>query len=267
MDPPHQRRCDPAVKAMLLGLGISVAVALFAVACAHSRTGGHDRAEGDRQPAPSAPPDPYSDNRLRMVERQIRARGILNPRVLKAMEEVPRHLFVPHEGLGESYEDHPLPIGMGQTISQPYIVAFMTEQARPLETDRALEIGTGSGYQAAILAKLVKEVYTVELLEPLGKSAEGRLKSMGYSNVRFRVGDGWKGWPEHEPFDVILVTAAAEEVPAALVGQLAPNGRMVIPIGTRMGVQDLILLEKDGRGRTSRRNLLPVRFVPLVRSD
>jgi protein-L-isoaspartate(D-aspartate) O-methyltransferase len=203
----------------------------------------------------------YRAERLRMVDSQIRARGVSDPRVLDAMESVPRHLFVP-EGLRRgAYSDEPLPIGDGQTISQPYIVAYMTE-ALGLEGDeRVLEVGTGSGYQAAVLARLAAEVFTVELIEGLAQKAQDILRSLGIGNVRFRVGDGSKGWPEEAPFDGIIVTAAAARVPAALEAQLGPSGTMVIPVG--IDYQELLLIRKTKKG-LKRQPLLPVRFVPLV---
>lgn len=203
--------------------------------------------------------------RQRMVREQLAARDIGDPGVLKAMQMVERHRFVPESYRYLAYEDSPLPIGLGQTISQPYIVALMTQEIRPREGQRVLEIGTGSGYQAAILSCLVKEVYTVELLEELGEKARLRLQALGYRNVRCRVGDGWKGWPEAAPFDAILVTAAPDEVPAALVEQLAPGGRMIVPVGPREGIQTLLRIEKDGKGIPRQTGLIPVRFVPLVK--
>ena len=212
-----------------------------------------------------APPDSFEAARERMVSRQIEARDVKDRRVLAAMRSVPRHLFVPLSEQGSAYDDHPLSIGYGQTISQPYIVALMTELARPGAGDRALEVGTGSGYQAAILSRLVKEVYTIEILPPLGEVAARRLKNLGYSNVRVRVGDGYEGWVEAAPFDVILVTAAPEKVPAPLLDQLRTGGRMVIPVGPIRDVQSLQLIEKDDRGRIIIRDMLPVQFVPLTR--
>ncbi len=200
-----------------------------------------------------------------MVRDQIEARGITHPRVLAAMRHVPRHLFVPEAYRRQAYEDHPLPIGLGQTISQPYIVAFMTEAAAPDAQDRVLEIGTGSGYQAAVLAEIVSEVYTIEILPELADQARERLSRLGYENVWVKTGDGYLGWPEHAPFDAIIVTAAPEQVPAPLIDQLAPAGRMVIPVGPRGDVQSLRLIEKAEDGTISERELLPVRFVPLVR--
>lgn len=202
--------------------------------------------------------------RLRMVETQIRKRGIKDPRVLGALETVPRHHFVPAEAIEYAYDDHPLRIGEGQTISQPYIVALMTETAALKPTDRVLEIGTGSGYQAAVLSMLVEAVYTIEIVEELGRAADNRLNGLGYDNVYVRIGDGYKGWPEKAPFDAILVTAAPDEVPPALIDQLAEGGRMVIPVGTNH--QELLLLEKKD-GVATRTTITAVRFVPMVHGD
>jgi protein-L-isoaspartate(D-aspartate) O-methyltransferase len=200
--------------------------------------------------------------RQRMVQQQLMARGIHEERVLAAMAKVPREEFVPPSSRVESYEDGPLPIGQGQTISQPYIVAFMTEQLQPKRNDRVLEVGTGSGYQAAILAELVAEVYTIEIIEPLAKSAEAALQRLGYKNVHVKTGDGYKGWPEHAPFDSITVTCAPDHVPQPLVDQLKEGGRMIIPVGA-FGDQELYLLEKKD-GELQRRAVLPVRFVPMT---
>jgi protein-L-isoaspartate(D-aspartate) O-methyltransferase len=180
------------------------------------------------------------------------------------MRTVPRHFFVPPALQHLAYEDTSLPIGAGQTISQPYIVALMTELAHPAGGDRALEVGTGSGYQAAILSSLVAEVYTVEIVESLGKEARRRLRSIGCRNVEVRIGDGYAGWPEKAPFDVILVTAAPEVVPEALLSQLRIGGRLVIPVGPAGEMQSLRLLEKDSTGAMLSRDVLPVRFVPMV---
>ena len=209
----------------------------------------------------------FATARLRMVDDQLKAfdRGITNRAVLDAMASVPRHEFVPANVRRDAYEDHPLPIGYGQTISQPYIVALMTELARPAPADRALEVGTGSGYQAAVLSRLVAKVFSVELVDPLAQSAAATLRRLGYANVTVRSGDGYLGWPEEAPFDIILVTAAPEAVPPALVAQLRPGGRLVVPVGRVWDVQDLQLIEKDAAGRTSTRSVIPVRFVPLIR--
>ena len=190
------------------------------------------------------------------------SRGVHDGRVLAAISKVPREEFVPQDSRAASYADQPLPIGYGQTISQPYIVAFMTEQLHLSSGDRILEIGTGSGYQAAILAELVSEVYTIEIIEPLAKTAEATLQRLGYKNVQVKVGDGYKGWPEHAPFDAIIVTAAPDHVPQPLVDQLKEGGRMIIPVGQRFA-QELYLLEKKN-ARLQQSAVLPVRFVPMA---
>lgn len=200
----------------------------------------------------------------RMVREQIEARGVADTRVLQAMRAVPRHEFVPPSLTGQAYEDYPLPIGLGQTISQPYIVALMTELLAPRKEDRVLEIGTGSGYQAAVLAEIVRQVYTIELLEPLGREAAARLARLGYANVEARVGDGYQGWPERSPFDSIVVTAAAPGIPPALVAQLKIGGKLVIPVGAMSEVQELLVVTRRADGGTDIRRVLPVRFVPLV---
>jgi protein-L-isoaspartate(D-aspartate) O-methyltransferase len=184
--------------------------------------------------------------------------------ILAAMRQVPRHELVPESVRNEAYEDRPLPIGHGQTISQPYIVALMTQLARPAKHHVVLEVGTGSGYQAAVLSPLVAKVFSIEIVEPLAKQAGDRLRALGFENVSVRHGDGYKGWPEHGPFDSIVVTAGASHVPAPLVEQLKPGGRMVIPVGGAAAVQYLTLIEKDEAGRVHTRSLLPVRFVPLT---
>jgi protein-L-isoaspartate(D-aspartate) O-methyltransferase len=206
----------------------------------------------------------FTGLRHEMVDRQIRARGVKDPRVLGAVEKVPRHLFVPAPLKHAAYGDHPLPIGEGQTISQPYIVAFMTEALDLKPDDKVLEIGTGSGYQAAVLAELVQEVYTIEIVEELGRRAQGLLEQMGYRNVHVRIGDGYRGWPEEAPFDAIMVTAAPDEIPERLVSQLKEGGRLVLPVGKSGGVQELILGRKVG-GRLKTETLMAVRFVPMVK--
>jgi len=199
-----------------------------------------------------------------MIQEQLLGAGrdITNARVLAVMEKVPRHEFVPEQYRNRAYEDGPLPIGYDQTISQPYIVAFMTEQLDPKPTDRVLEIGTGSGYQAAVLAQLVAEVYTIEIIEPLARRAETDLKRLGYTNIHVRAGDGYQGWPEAAPFDAIIVTCAPEKVPPPLVEQLRDGGRMIIPVGP-MGDQELVLLRKQGK-QLEKHAVLPVRFVPMT---
>ncbi len=211
---------------------------------------------------PSAPSD-FAVERERMVQQQLRTRGIKDERVLAAMAKVPREEFVPQDSRAASYDDGPLPIGYDQTISQPYIVAFMTEQLRPKPSDRVLEVGTGSGYQAAILAELVADVYTIEIVEPLAKNAEATLPRLGYKNIHMKVGDGYKGWPEEAPFDAIIVTCAPDKVPQPLIDQLKDGGRMVIPVGERFA-QQLYLLEKKN-GQLKESVSLPVRFVPMMR--
>jgi protein-L-isoaspartate(D-aspartate) O-methyltransferase len=199
--------------------------------------------------------------RAEMVTTQLRGRDITDPRVLEAMGRVERHRFVPDALRTEAYDDHPLPIGHGQTISQPYIVAFMTQALRVEPQHRVLEIGSGSGYQAAILAELAKEVYTIEIVAPLGESAAKTLKALGYANVQVRVGNGYLGWPEAAPFDRIIVTAAPDDVPAALVEQLRVGGIIAVPVG--VGDQELRILRRTDTGLETI-TTLPVRFVPMV---
>ncbi len=209
--------------------------------------------------------DRYATLREQMVARQIEARGIRNPLVLAAMRRVPRHEFVPPDWRDSAYGDWALPIGEGQTISQPYIVAFMTEAIDPSPQDRVLDVGTGSGYQAAVLAEIVREVYTIEINPVLAARARQTLTRLGYKNIYFRVGDGWLGWPEMAPFDGIVVAAAASEVPPALIEQLAPNGRLVMPVGDGF-LQHLVLVIKHADGSVERKIALPdVRFVPLIK--
>jgi protein-L-isoaspartate(D-aspartate) O-methyltransferase len=198
-----------------------------------------------------------------MVEKQLRPRGIDDPRVLRAMAKVPREKFIAKELEASAYEDRPLPIGFGQTISQPYIVAFMTQALKPKPTDRVLEIGTGSGYQAAVLSELVAEVYTIEIVRPLAQRAATVLNALGYKNVLVKGADGYKGWPEHAPFDAIIVTAAPDHVPQPLVDQLKEGGRMVIPVG-KTYAQELQVLEKHD-GVVKQTAAIPVKFVPLTR--
>ena len=225
-------------------------------------------------PLPAPARDRYVDQRDRLLDeivREIRAtardtgRDKLSDPVLRAMRTVPRHRFVPPELAGEAYRDVPLPIGRGQTISQPTVVALMTELLEPRPDARVLEIGTGSGYQAAVLAECVAKVYTIEIVAPLGERARRQLQELGYRNVEVRIGDGYKGWPEAAPFDAIIVTAAPDHVPQPLVDQLAPKGRMVIPVGSRYGTQNLLVITKDADGRAVTRRTIEVRFVPLTR--
>jgi protein-L-isoaspartate(D-aspartate) O-methyltransferase len=214
----------------------------------------------------------YAKERAALVE-EVRIWGKRDPppgkqsfdeKVLSALNEVRRDEFVPRNARGEAYANHPLPIGHGQTISQPYIVALMTDLVEPEGDDVVLEIGTGSGYQAAVLAKLVKKVYSIEIIEPLAKSASERLDRLGYGNVETRLGDGYYGWEEHAPFDAIVVTAAASHVPPPLIQQLKPGGRMVIPVGGRFMLQYLLLIEKTNDGEILTRQITAVRFVPLT---
>ena len=222
-----------------------VLVAFFALGC-HVQNG--------------TPYDGYAEARERMVRDQIAGRGVHDPRVLAAVGHVPRHELVPDAMREHAYEDRPLPIGRDQTISQPYVVAYMTEQLRLRGDERVLEIGTGSGYQAAVLAELAREVYSIEIVEELGERARADLARLGYSNVHVRVGDGYRGWPEQAPFDAIIVTAAPGHVPQPLIDQLAVGGRLVLPVG---GLdQELLRIERDATG-IRREHLIGVRFVPM----
>ncbi len=204
------------------------------------------------------------NERAKMVSRQIEARAVKDPNVLAAMRVVPRHAFIRPAEQRHAYADTPLPIDMDQTISQPYIVAFMTEALRLNHDSKVLEIGTGSGYQAAICAEIVQKVYTIEIVEELAKSAKKRLKELGYPNVFVRAGDGYFGWPEHGPFDAIIGTAAAGRIPQPLLDQLKPGGRMILPHGSPRGFQYLVLITKDKDGKLHRSNVMPVRFVPMT---
>jgi len=221
----------------------------------------------------SAEAQDYAAQRSRMVAQieqmygETRAEtglAAIAPQVRAALLKVERHRLVPSEQAHLAYRNHPLPIGHSQTISQPYIVALSTDLLAPAPGHVVLEVGTGSGYQAAVLAETVKQVYTIEIVEALGREAESRLKALGYRNIEVRVGDGYKGWPEKAPFDGIVVTAAAPRVPQALVDQLKPGGRMVIPVGERWEVQQLLLVVRKPDGTVEQKNVLPVRFVPLV---
>lgn len=211
---------------------------------------------------PSPEEERFAVARQHMVEEQLRTRDIVSSKVLGAMGRVPREKFVPREMWGQAYADFPLPIGLGQTISQPYIVALMTQLARPSPESRALEVGVGSGYQAAVLAELCKDVYGIEILPSLAESANERLHSLGYHNITVRCGDGYWGWPEQGPFDIILVAAAPDHVPQPLIDQLAPGGRMILPVGH--GFQELLLIRKRHDGTVDRQNVAPVQFVPMT---
>ncbi len=206
----------------------------------------------------------YAERREAMVAFTIEERGVLDETVLQAMRKVPRHEFVSEDLRGNAYEDRPLPIGMGQTISQPYIVAYMTELLELEPEAKVLEIGTGSGYQAAVLAEIIEDVYSIEIFEELGRLAGERFQRLKYENVNSRVGDGYHGWEEFAPFDGIIVTCAADHIPPPLIKQLKPGGRMVIPVGGVFQVQRLMLVMKDKEGKVSSKNMLPVRFVPLL---
>lgn len=217
--------------------------------------------ESQRDAAPGADPG-MALLRRRMVETQIRARGVTDPRVLQAMLDVPRHLFVPAAEVGQAYEDHPLPIGSGQTISQPYVVALMTRLLDLAPQARVLEIGTGSGYQSAVLSRLAAEVWSIEIVPDLAGRALGVLARLGYDNVHVRIGDGYRGWPEAAPFDAVLLTAAPLSVPPPLLAQLKAGGRMVLPLGGHD--QDLLLLTKSASGAVREEKVIPVRFVPMT---
>ncbi len=210
-------------------------------------------------------PDNMQELRERMVKKQIEARGINDKKVIRAMLKVERHKFVPEPFVKHAYEDRPLPIGEGQTISQPYIVAFMTEVLDLDSSKRVLEIGTGSGYQAAVCAEICDSVYTIEIIDVLGKRAAEVLKECGYTNVAVKIGDGYKGWKEHAPFDAVIVTCAPSHVPQPLIDQLAEGGKLIIPVDVALG-QDLVLLTKE-KGEIKRKSVLPVRFVPMTKED
>ena len=214
------------------------------------------------EPKPPADSDPFAAARRRMVKRHLEGRGIKDPRVLEAFRTVPRHLFLPPETQRHAYDDESIPIGEGQTITPPFDVAFMTEKLEPKPTDKVYEVGTGSGYQAAILSRLVKDVYSVEIKEKLGKRAAEVLKKVGYTNVHTRVGDGYAGWPSEAPFDAIIVTCAPEHIPPPLVEQLKEGGRMVIPLGDRFNQTVYLMTKKNGK--LTGRELRPTLFVPMT---
>ena len=207
----------------------------------------------------------YQAEREKMVAHQIVARGVSDPLVIKTMTRTKRHLFVPERYWDMAYDDHPLPIGYGQTISQPYIVAYMTEALKLTGDEKVLEVGTGSGYQAAVLAGIVDQVYSVEIIDELHQSAKTALHDHGYDKVRLKSGDGYYGWDDQAPFDAIIVTCAADHVPPPLIKQLKEGGRLIIPVGPPGGIQTLLLVEKEQNGQVTRHDLLPVRFVPLTR--
>jgi protein-L-isoaspartate(D-aspartate) O-methyltransferase len=210
--------------------------------------------------------DPWAARREAMVRGDIAGRGVTHPGVLRVMRATPRHLFVPPESRELAYNDHPLAIGYGQTISQPYIVAYMTELLEPARTQKVLEIGTGSGYQTAVLSPLAGHVYSIEIVPELARDAAALLGKLGYKNVTVRHGDGYRGWPEQAPFDRIILTAAPPDVPPALIEQLKPGGKLVAPVGRGFG-QELVVIGKDRAGKLTRRAVLPVRFVPMVPAE
>jgi protein-L-isoaspartate(D-aspartate) O-methyltransferase len=244
------RRAVPAVFFLALG----VAALMAAAGCDLQGKGAPN--------VQATPTNGDAARRARMVETQIVSRGVRDPRVLEAMRKVPRHLFVAPGERAHAYEDHPLPIGGSQTISQPYIVALMTELLALPPKARVLEIGTGSGYQSAVLSDIAAEVYSIEILPDLARSAAATLKELGYANVTVKEGDGYRGWPEHAPFDGIIVTAAPEKIPEPLVEQLAPGGRMVIPVGGFF--QELKVFTREADGTISEKAIIPVRFVPMT---
>ena len=218
-------------------------------------------------PAQQAGPDTLAEARARLVAERLVPNGIRDSATLAAMRSVPRHEFVPPELRHQAYENVPLPIGLNQTISQPYVVAAMTQLVRPSKGLRVLEVGTGSGYQAAVLAAAGCRVWTIEIFEELASTAAARLRRLGYAGVTVRHGDGYAGWPEEAPFDAIVVTAGADSIPPPLLEQLAPGGRLIMPVGDPRVYQRLVLAEKDSAGRIATRELEPVRFVPLLRGE
>jgi protein-L-isoaspartate(D-aspartate) O-methyltransferase len=241
---------------------IAVALAMMGVLACQPQNASNQQPASGRKSESAADDDFAARDRQRMVEEQLRGRDITNERVLAAMERVPRHLFVPERLRDAAYDDHPLPIGDGQTISQPYIVALMTQLAKPEPNAKVLDIGTGSGYQAAVLAEVCEHVYSIEIIEALASEARDRLEKLGYQNVTVRHGDGYQGWAEHAPFNAIIVAAAPDHIPQPLIEQLAPNGRLVIPIGNRE--QELLIVEKSATGEIHKRTIAPVAFVPMT---
>ena len=243
--------------AIVSGLILAVTLVLVIVLVWQPHVSHPDRREKPRV-------EEREEERARMVREQIAARDVTDTRVLDAMRHVPRHFFVPDEYASSAYSDCPLPIGRGQTISQPFIVAFMTELLEVEPGDRILEIGTGSGYQAAVLVELTPFVYTIEIIEQLGEQAAARLKELGYETIEVKIDDGYFGWEEHASFDGIIVTCAAGHIPPPLLEQLKPGGRMVIPVGGVYEVHYLVRVTKDEEGRIRSERLLPVRFVPMT---
>jgi protein-L-isoaspartate(D-aspartate) O-methyltransferase len=248
---------------LLAAAAISVTIMAFWSNLFHDSVDSANSPDARQEAAsPRREADPFAAARQRMVDHQFRGRDITDPNVLRVMGRVPRERFVPTAMQSQAYADHPLPIGLGQTISQPYIVALMTQLAQPTARSRALEVGVGSGYQTAVLAELCNEVYGIEILRTLADDAQTRMATLGYKNVAIRCGDGYRGWPEHAPFDVILVSAAPDHVPVPLVEQLAVGGRLVIPVGR--GFQELLLIEKRPDGSLDRHSIAPVQFVPMT---
>jgi protein-L-isoaspartate(D-aspartate) O-methyltransferase len=245
-------------KSALVRLGLDLLIAKAGAA----RLAAPGGMEKHLSPDTETEDDPFADARRRMVEEQLAGRDIRGATVLETMARLRRDRFVPRHLRAQAYTDHPLPIGLGQTISQPYIVALMTQTARPTARSRALEIGVGSGYQTAVLAEMCKETYGVEIHRRLADEARQRLAALGYANVTIQCGDGYRGWPEHAPFDLILVTAAPDRVPPPLVEQLAVGGRLVLPVGRES--QELLLIEKRLDGSLDRQWIAPVRFVPMT---
>ncbi len=248
----------------LLASLLGAAGLLVLCACVQERQEAEPDPAGAGGSSPGRRSAERAAERERMVAEQIEARGIADPQVLAALRAVPRHWFVPDRLADQAYEDGPLPIGEGQTISQPYIVARMTEAVELRPGERVLDIGTGSGYQAAVLAEITPHVWSIEIVPELAASAAARLKARGYDSVQVRVGDGWLGWPEHAPFDAIILAAAPEQVPPALVEQLAPGGRLCLPIGGRDEAQELLLIARAADGTLTERRLEAVRFVPMT---
>ena len=263
----HSNKPNPS-DSKALRLVVVIIVCAIPTSCGGNPDTGILQTAPERETDPVDKLGPHDDNeqhrqrRTQMVEQQLAARDIVDQRVLDAMNRVARHQFVAKSSQSTAYVDSPLPIGHGQTISQPYIVALMTQLVQPTRQAKALDIGTGSGYQAAVLAELVEDVYSIEILEPLAEEARTRLDSLGYNNIHVRYGDGYRGWPEEAPFDVIVVAAAPDHVPEALVEQLAPGGRLVIPVGRFY--QNLLVIERAEDGTVSQRNIAPVAFVPMT---
>src|SRR5687768_7692050 len=238
-----------------------VALALGATFCAAACRERSSSRAGD---ASAKSDDAYAGRRAEMVETQLKSRDIVDPRVLEVMGKVPRHRFVPALEESHAYEDRPLSIAQGQTISQPYIVALMTQLAGVKPGDRVLDIGTGSGYQAAVLAEIGAEVASIEIVPELAEQAAKRLKELKYDNVTVRVGDGYRGWPDRAPFKAIILAAAAPKIPEPLIEQLAPGGKLVVPVGPEGGLQQLLVITKNADGTTRRETIAPVAFVPMT---